>query len=78
MIVDATVRNLEVIGEAAKNVPPGIRQKFPNIEWKKISGLRDILIHKYFGVDVEIVWDIIKHKLPELKTTLRRGLKSFK
>ncbi len=64
---DAVVRNLEIIGEAIKNIPVEIRNKKPEIEWQKIAGLRDILAHAYFGVDVEIVWDIIITKIPELK-----------
>jgi len=61
------VRNLEVIGEAVKKIPEQIRNKHPEIEWKKIAGLRDMLIHGYFDVDLETTWDIIKNKLPELK-----------
>jgi uncharacterized protein with HEPN domain len=65
--IDAIVRNLEVIGEATKNIPSEIKDKYPNIEWKKIAGIRDILIHAYFTVDLEILWDIVKNKLPYLK-----------
>jgi uncharacterized protein with HEPN domain len=65
--IDAVVRNLEVIGEAIKRVPENIRLKYPAVEWKKIAGLQDILIHDYFGIDVEIIWDIIQNKLPVLK-----------
>lgn len=68
--IDAVVRNLEVIGEAVKNIPPDIKDKHPNIEWKKIAGLRDVLIHEYFGVDKEVLWDIIQNKLPDLKTKI--------
>jgi uncharacterized protein with HEPN domain len=64
---DAVVRNLEVIGEATKKIPENIRSQKPQVEWRRIAGLRDILIHEYFGVDVEIVWDIIKSKLPPLE-----------
>ncbi|MDQ7032491.1 MAG: DUF86 domain-containing protein, partial [Desulfonauticus sp.] len=60
LVQDATVRNLEIIGEAVKKIPIEIKSKYPKIEWKKIAGLRDILIHEYFGVDLEILWDIIK------------------
>jgi uncharacterized protein with HEPN domain len=71
---DAVVRNLEVIGEAAKNVPDIVRVDTPEIEWKKIAGLRDILIHEYFGIDGEIVWDIVQHKLPSLETAVKQLL----
>lgn len=67
LVVDGVVRNLEIIGEAAKNIPQDIKKEHPDIEWKKIAGLRDILAHEYFGIDLEILWDIIKNKLPELK-----------
>ncbi len=60
------IRNLEVIGEAVKKIPEEIRTQYPAVEWKKIGGVRDILIHEYFGIDVEIVWDIIQNKLPIL------------
>ena len=72
--LDAIVRNLEVIGEAAKNVPEDVRSAHPEIEWKKIAGLRDILIHQYFGVDADIVWDIVRNKLPGLAQRVRHIL----
>ncbi|MBX9660189.1 MAG: DUF86 domain-containing protein [Nitrospiraceae bacterium] len=67
---DAVVRNLEVIGEAAKHLPEEARKRTPGIDWKKIAGLRDILIHEYFGIDGEIVWDVVQHKLPTLETAV--------
>ena len=70
MVIDATVRNFEVIGEAVKRIPENIKQKYPDVEWKKIAGLRDILIHEYFAIDLEILWDIIKNKLPEFKRNI--------
>jgi len=62
----AFIRSIEIIGEASKNIPDEVKEKYPNIEWKRIAGTRDVLIHRYFSVDNEILWDIISHKLPEL------------
>ena len=70
MVQDAVLRNLEIIGEAVKNVPADIREDYPAIEWRKIASLRDILIHDYFGVDLEIVWNLITNKLPQLKIVI--------
>ena len=64
--LDAVIRNLEVIGEAVKKLPENLRAKHSAVEWKKIAGLRDILIHEYFGLDAEIVWDIVQNKVPAL------------
>ncbi len=72
--LDAVIRNLEVIGEAAKKIPDDVHRRYPAIEWKKIAGLRDILIHEYFGIDVNIIWDIVQTKLPPLKEQVERVL----
>jgi uncharacterized protein with HEPN domain len=66
MAVDAVLRNLEIIGEAVKNIPESVRKDHPDAEWKKIAGLRDILAHRYFGIDLVVVWDVVKNKLPGL------------
>ena len=68
------MRNLEVIGEAAKHLPEEARKRAPGIDWKKIAGLRDILIHEYFGIDGEIALDVVQHKLPTLETAATRML----
>ncbi len=65
--VDAVVRNLEIIGEAVKNIPEAIKDKNTQIEWRKIAGLRDIVVHAYFNVSISIVWDVVTHQIPELK-----------
>ena len=62
----AFVRSLEVIGEAAKKVPEGFRAQYPAVEWRAMSGIRDRLIHHYFGVDYELVWDVVQKRIPEL------------
>jgi uncharacterized protein with HEPN domain len=72
--VDAVLRNLEVIGEAAKGIPESGRQQNSEIEWQKIIGLRNVLIHQYSGIDLEIVWDIICHKL----TLFERQIKNIR
>ncbi len=64
---DAVIRNLEIVGEAAKHVPQDVRLKFPNVEWRKAAGLRDLLAHEYFAVDADIIWDVVKNKLPQLR-----------
>jgi len=63
----AIIREIEIIGEAVKNIPKSFREKYPNIEWNKIAGTRDIIIHGYFKVDLNAVWEIIKKEIPKLK-----------
>jgi uncharacterized protein with HEPN domain len=65
-LIRAFVRSIEIIGEASKKVSPEIKKKYPLVEWKSIAGMRDRLIHDYFGVDYDIVWDVIQNKIPLL------------
>ena len=74
MLYDAVLRNLEIIGEAAKKIPKEIRDRYPEVEWHAIAGLRDILAHAYFALDDATLWDIVRNKVPELLDRVRRIL----
>jgi len=65
--INAVIRSIEVIGEATKNIPKSIRDKYPSVPWKKMAGMRDRMIHEYFGVDIEILWKTVKEDIPSLK-----------
>jgi uncharacterized protein with HEPN domain len=70
MVFDATVRNLELLGEAARQVPDAVRAEHPEIEWRKIVGLRNLLIHSYFGVEEGMLWDLVQHRIQPLRYSL--------
>ncbi len=70
----ACTRSLEIIGEAAKNLSPDLRKHHKEIDWKKIAGMRDKVIHFYFGVNWDIVWDVIGNRLPALKVQIENIL----
>jgi uncharacterized protein with HEPN domain len=76
--VNAVIRSLEVIGEAAKRIPDEIRAKYPDIPWKRMTGMRDKLIHEYSGVDLEIVWTVAKEELPQLNPMIKEIISSLK
>ena len=65
------IRNLEIIGEAAKQIPGEVRDATPQIEWRKVAGLRDVLIHAYFNIEDDILWDIIRSRLPGLRKSIQ-------
>ncbi len=69
--IDAVVRNLEILGEAAKRVPDEVRRRSSDIDWRKIAGMREVLAHTYFEIDLEIVWDAATQKVPGLMGPLR-------
>ncbi len=76
--VFAVIRAIEVIGEAVKRMPMDFRTKFPDIPWRDIAGMRDVLIHEYFGVDLETVWENIKTSIPKTKPLLIKVLEEIK
>lgn len=78
LVVDAVVRNLEIIGEASKNIPSHIRRSYSGIPWNLMYGMRNILIHEYFGIDLKIVWHTAKKNLPPLQKQLEMILKEIK
>lgn len=64
---DSVIRRIEIIGEAVKNIPNEIREKYKDIEWKKIGGMRDVVVHDYLGIDMEMTWKVVKEDIPDLK-----------
>ena len=73
----AVIRKFEIIGEAVKKIPDEIKINYPNNPWKEIAGMRDRLIHFYFGVDYKLVWETIKKRLPELKSFIKKILQDY-
>jgi len=74
LIQNWMVHHLQIIGEAARYLPDGFREKYPEIPWSKIIGMRNILTHQYFGIDVDVVWAVIENDLPDLKDKITRIL----
>jgi len=77
LVSSAVIRKFEIIGEATRNIPQEIKKKYPDIPWKTMVGFRDKLIHFYFGIKYDIVWETIKSKLPELKEKIKRVLEDL-
>ena len=71
-IQDATIRRLEIIGECVKNIPQEVKNKYSDIEWKKIAGMRDVLIHAYFDVHGELVWNVVQNDLSSLEKKIKQ------
>jgi len=71
---DAVVRNLEIVGEAAKHISVDLQRRLPDVDWRKIAGLRDMLAHAYFGIDHDILWDVVQNKVGQLAVPLERFL----
>lgn len=78
MRLDAVVRNFEIIGEAANRLSQEIRNKYPEVEWRRIIGLRNRVIHEYFGIDINILWSIVEDNLSDLKIQISKILKDKK
>ncbi|MDO9511933.1 MAG: DUF86 domain-containing protein [Bacteroidales bacterium] len=76
--VDAIIRNFEIIGEASKNIPTEVQNKYPEMPWKKMYGLRNLITHTYFGIDYEMIWEIAKNNLPQNRLDLFEIIKKEK
>ena len=78
LVQDGVIRQIEIIGEATKHLSPDLQNKYPTIPWKDIAGMRNKLIHDYFGIDIEGVWDTVKEDIPNLKNEIILILKTSK
>ncbi|XOB98725.1 DUF86 domain-containing protein [Deinococcota bacterium DY0809b] len=77
LVADAVVRNLEIIGEAARHVPDEFRERFPEADWRRVVGFRNVVIHEYFDVDLDIVWVVSTRHMPKLKKVVARMLETL-
>lgn len=75
--MSAVIRKLEIIGEAAKNIPSPVKQRYPQLDWKEMTGMRDKLIHDYFGVDTEILWKVVEEDIPKIKPMIKQMLEEL-
>ena len=78
MAVDAVIRNFETIGEAVKKIPKETKKKYAGVEWKEAAGFSVVLIHDYFGIDIEAVWDTVRNNIPPFKKQIEKVLESEK
>lgn len=78
IVVDAVVRNLEIIGEAAKHLPEEAKGLTPTVEWSKAAGFRDVIAHGYFGLDLHVIWDVVQTKIPFISQAAKEVLNRFK
>lgn len=78
MLLDAVVRNLSIIGEAVRSIPKEIKVKYPDVAWKEIKGMRNKVIHEYFGIDEDILWETIKKDIPIFKKQIAKLLQDIK
>ncbi len=67
---DAVIRNLEIIGEAAKRISTDLKEQYHDVAWREMAGMRDVLIHNYFGVDLKIVWNVVEYEIPKIKVKI--------
>ncbi|MCC5912491.1 MAG: DUF86 domain-containing protein [Clostridiaceae bacterium] len=77
LIQDAVIRNLEIVGEATKKISIDVRNSYAELPWREMAGLRDVLIHDYFGVDVKIVWNVVEKELPKVKKGIKHILSDY-
>lgn len=75
MMQDAVIRNLEIIGEATKGLSPAFRERYPDIPWSSMAGMRDVLIHGYMGVDLKIVWDVVANRISPILSDIEKLLR---
>ncbi|OGJ50969.1 hypothetical protein A2335_03455 [Candidatus Peregrinibacteria bacterium RIFOXYB2_FULL_32_7] len=77
MMQDAVIRNLEIIGEATKHLTKECKEKYPEVEWKRLTGMRDVLSHDYFGIDLNIIWEVITEKIYDLGRKIAIIIQNF-